>query len=71
MIHSHSVSAVMATMLNPEASEFRVTHLEMIKVRLKREEGLLAQIVGARKDFPVTRRPLSCRKTPSPPFQHS
>ncbi len=32
VIHSHSLNAVMATILDPESSEFRVTHLEMIKV---------------------------------------
>ena len=31
VIHSHSLNAVMATILDPEASEFKVTHLEMIK----------------------------------------
>ncbi|KAI8464624.1 MAG: HAD-like domain-containing protein [Monoraphidium minutum] len=31
VLHSHSLSAVMATMLDPSASEFSVTHLEMIK----------------------------------------
>lgn len=31
-MHSHSLHAVMATMLDPQASEFKVTHLEMIKV---------------------------------------
>lgn len=33
VMHSHSLNAVMATMLDPQATEFRVTHLEMIKVR--------------------------------------
>lgn len=33
VIHSHSLNAVMATILDPAASEFKVTHLEMIKVR--------------------------------------
>jgi hypothetical protein len=32
-MHSHSLHAVMATMLDPQSSEFKVTHLEMIKVR--------------------------------------
>jgi ribulose-5-phosphate 4-epimerase/fuculose-1-phosphate aldolase len=32
VMHSHSLHAVMATMLDPQASEFKVTHLEMIKV---------------------------------------
>eukprot|EP00775_Hariotina_reticulata_P005707 gene5707-5947_t len=31
VLHSHSLSAVMATMLDPQATEFTVTHLEMIK----------------------------------------
>lgn len=31
VIHSHSINAVMATMLDPQSSEFRVTHVEMIK----------------------------------------
>lgn len=31
VIHSHSLNAVMATVLDPDATEFRVTHLEMIK----------------------------------------
>ena len=35
VIHSHSVNAVMATILDPEATEFKVTHLEMIKVRCR------------------------------------
>lgn len=33
VMHSHSLHAVMATMLDPKSSEFKVTHLEMIKVR--------------------------------------
>jgi methylthioribulose 1-phosphate dehydratase/enolase-phosphatase E1 len=33
VLHSHSLNAVLATMLDPAASEFSVTHLEMIKVR--------------------------------------
>jgi hypothetical protein len=33
VMHSHSLNAVMATMLDPQATEFTVTHLEMIKVR--------------------------------------
>lgn len=32
VMHSHSLNAVMATMLDPSATEFKVTHLEMIKV---------------------------------------
>lgn len=31
VMHSHSVNAVLATMLEPQSSEFRVTNLEMIK----------------------------------------
>ncbi len=31
VMHSHSLNAVMATMLDEHASEFKVTHLEMIK----------------------------------------
>lgn len=31
VIHSHSMNAFMATILDPEASEFTVTHIEMIK----------------------------------------
>ncbi|WIA33460.1 hypothetical protein OEZ86_006590 [Tetradesmus obliquus] len=31
VLHSHSLNAVMATMLDPNATEFRVTHIEMIK----------------------------------------
>lgn len=34
VLHSHSLHAVMATMLDPQATEFKVTHLEMIKVRV-------------------------------------
>lgn len=34
VLHSHSLSSVLATMLDESATEFRVTHLEMIKVRL-------------------------------------
>lgn len=33
VLHSHSVYSVLATMLDPHATEFKVTHLEMIKVR--------------------------------------
>ena len=32
VLHSHSLSAVLATMLDPGAPEFRATHLEMVKV---------------------------------------
>ncbi len=32
VLHSHSLNAVLATVLDPQATEFRVTHLEMIKV---------------------------------------
>ena len=31
VMHSHSQSAVLATLLDPSASEFRCTHLEMMK----------------------------------------
>ncbi len=34
MIHGHSINAFLATLLDPEASEFKVTHIEMIKVCL-------------------------------------
>lgn len=33
-MHSHSLNAVMATLIDPSASEFTVTNLEMIKVTL-------------------------------------
>lgn len=33
VMHSHSLNAVMATMIDEHAPEFKVTHLEMIKVR--------------------------------------
>lgn len=33
VIHSHSLNAVMATMLEPDCNEFHITHVEMIKVR--------------------------------------
>ena len=32
VLHSHSLNAVMATLLHEDAKEFKVTHLEMIKV---------------------------------------
>lgn len=32
MLHSHSMNAVLATLLDPTAKEFRVTNLEMVKV---------------------------------------
>lgn len=32
VLHSHSMNALLATVLDENASEFRVTHLEMIKV---------------------------------------
>lgn len=32
VIHSHSLSAVAATLLDQESAEFSVTHIEMIKV---------------------------------------
>lgn len=32
VIHGHSINAFLATLLDPEASEFRCTHIEMIKV---------------------------------------
>lgn len=31
VIHNHSLNAVLATILDPQATEFKVTHLEMIK----------------------------------------
>lgn len=31
VIHGHSINTVLATMLDPQATEFRVTHIEMIK----------------------------------------
>ena len=35
VLHSHSLNAVMVTLLDEAAPEFSVTHLEMIKVRTK------------------------------------
>ena len=32
VLHSHSLNAVMATLIDEDAREFKVTHLEMIKV---------------------------------------
>ena len=32
VLHSHCLNAVMATLIDEHATEFRVTHLEMIKV---------------------------------------
>jgi methylthioribulose 1-phosphate dehydratase/enolase-phosphatase E1 len=32
VMHSHSINSVLATMLDPHSSEFKVTHIEMIKV---------------------------------------
>ena len=32
VLHSHSLNAVMATLIDEDAKEFKVTHLEMIKV---------------------------------------
>jgi hypothetical protein len=32
VLHSHSLNAVFATLMDEAASEFKVTHLEMIKV---------------------------------------
>ena len=34
VLHSHSLNAVLATLLDPTAKEFRVTNLEMVKVGL-------------------------------------
>lgn len=31
VIHSHGLESCLATMINPEAKEFRITHMEMIK----------------------------------------
>lgn len=31
VLHGHSMNAFLATLLDPEASELRVTHCEMIK----------------------------------------
>jgi len=42
VLHSHSLHAVIATMLNPQATEFKVTHLEMIKVCTARNVWPLA-----------------------------
>ena len=36
VLHSHSLNAVAATLLDQGGSEFRATHLEMIKVRIRR-----------------------------------
>ncbi len=33
VLHSHSLNAVLATLIDESAKEFTVTHLEMIKVR--------------------------------------
>jgi ribulose-5-phosphate 4-epimerase/fuculose-1-phosphate aldolase len=34
VIHSHSMNALLATLLEPDSDEFSVTHIEMIKVWL-------------------------------------
>jgi hypothetical protein len=34
VLHSHSINAMLATLLDETASEFHITHLEMIKVCL-------------------------------------
>jgi methylthioribulose 1-phosphate dehydratase/enolase-phosphatase E1 len=31
VMHGHSMNAFLATLLDPDASELRVTHIEMIK----------------------------------------
>jgi methylthioribulose 1-phosphate dehydratase/enolase-phosphatase E1 len=31
VIHSHGIEACLATMINPSSTEFRITHMEMIK----------------------------------------
>jgi methylthioribulose 1-phosphate dehydratase/enolase-phosphatase E1 len=31
VIHSHSISSLLATLLEPDSNEFKVTHIEMIK----------------------------------------
>ena len=35
VLHSHSLNAVMVTLLDEATPEFTVTHLEMIKVRTR------------------------------------
>lgn len=39
VMHSHSLNAVMATLIDPTASEFTVTNLEMIKVGLSQNRA--------------------------------
>lgn len=49
MLHGHSMNAFLATLLDPHASEFRVTHIEMIK-----------GIVGQVRRLCLCLRPLPC-----------
>jgi ribulose-5-phosphate 4-epimerase/fuculose-1-phosphate aldolase len=54
VIHSHSISTLLATLLDPDSNEFKVTHIEMIKVRWDcssvGQHGLQPCFAGSRGD---------------------
>lgn len=43
VVHSHSLNALLATLIDPTATEFTVTNLEMIKVQAMLNFALMLQ----------------------------
>jgi methylthioribulose 1-phosphate dehydratase/enolase-phosphatase E1 len=71
VLHSHSLNAVLATMLDPKATEFKVTHLEMIKVWLRAQRPRSGARLAATALAHTARTRTHARARPPPPRPHT